>query len=122
MGKEFDYSSEAVEQRLEFVEALFTKYGAEPLDIDESNREKFGQRRLFKYNDSFYRVDEMKFEEDDKPFIILSCTDDEKYANIGLLEDIDALDFGDSDEKLEKAIRYAFGIEPYPDDYSSSGI
>lgn len=122
MGKEFDYSNEAIEQRLEFVESLFAKYGAEPLDIDEKNREKFGQRRLYKYDGSYYRVDQMKFDEDEKPFIILSCTDDEKYADIGLLEDIDAFDFGDSDEKLEKGIRYAFGIEPYPEDYSSSGI
>ena len=122
MGKEFDYSSEAIKQRLEFAEAIFTKYGAEPLEIDEANREKFGQRRLFKYNDSYYRVDEMKFDEEHKPFMILSYTDDVKYANIGLLEDIDALDFADSDEQLEKAIRYAFGVEPYPEDYSSSGI
>ena len=120
MGKEF--TQDELEKRMDFVESMFVKYGAEPLEINEKHREKFGQRRLYKYEGSYYRVDQMKFDEDDKPFIILSCTDDKKYADIGLLEDIDAFDFGDSDEKLEKGIRYAFGIEPYPEDYSSSGF
>ena len=49
---------------------------------------------------------------------MLSSTDEKKYADIGLLEDIDAFSAGMSDEQLEKQVRYVLGIEPYPEDYA----
>jgi hypothetical protein len=111
-------TEEMMEEKMRFVESVFEKYGAEPLDINEKNREKFEQRRIFKYKDSYFRVDHLKFEEDDKPYLVLGCTDDEKFAGVGLLEDIDAFSFDLTDEELEQEVRYAFGIDPYPEDYS----
>ncbi len=114
MGKEF--TLEELEKRMDFVESVFEKYGAQPLDLNEKNREKFGQRRIYKKDDSYFRVDHMEFQEGEKPFIVLSCTDDEKYASVGMLDDIDALEADISDEEMEIAVRRAFGIEPYPED------
>ena len=119
MGKESVFSEEAMEKRISFVESLFTKYGAEQVEMDEKAREKAGVKNVYTYDGSFYKVDALKFDEEADPFIVLSCTDEKKFADLGLFEDIDAFDFTASDEKLEKGVRYAFGIEPYPEDYSS---
>ncbi len=115
MGKEF--TQDELEKRMDFVESMFVKYGAQPLEINEKQREKFGQRRIYKHEDSYYRVDHMQFQDDETPFIVISCTDDEKYASVGMLDDIDAIEADRTDEEIEKSVRYALGVEPYPEDY-----
>ena len=115
MGKEF--TRDDLEKKMDFVESMFVKYGAQPLELNEKHREKFGQRRIFKHEDSFYRVDSMQFQEDETPFVVISCTDDEKYASVGMLDDIDALEVDLTEEEMEKSVRYALGVEPYPEDY-----
>ena len=52
-GAEAEMTEEAIEKRLIFMESLFEKNGATPLEINEKNREKYGQRRAFKYGDKF---------------------------------------------------------------------
>ncbi len=115
MGKEF--TRDELEKRMDFVESMFVKYGAQPLEINEKQREKFGQRRIYKHEDSYYRVDHMQFQDDETPFIVISCTDDEKYASVGMLDDIDAIEADCTDEEIGKSVRYALGVEPYPEDY-----
>ena len=105
-----------IENKLLFVESLFEKNGAIPQDINEKNREKFGQRQTFKYGDSYYRIESLSFEEPGEPYMVISCTDDEKCAQIGLMEDVEALTFDMTDEELERQVRCAFGIESYPDE------
>jgi len=100
-----------IEKKLIFMETLFVKNGAAPLDINEKNREKFGQRRTFKFGDKYFRVDEAKFEEDNRAYMVISCTDDEKYAQIGVMDDIDALSFDMTDEELDRRVRLAFDLE-----------
>ena len=104
-----------IEKKLIFVESLFEKNGAMPLDINEKNREKYSRRRIFKYCDKFYRVDVARFDEDSRPYMVISCTDEDKFAQVGLMDDIEALDFDVTDEELETQVRRAFGIEPYPE-------
>lgn len=108
-------TEDEIEKMLVLVELLFEKNGAVPLDINEKNREKFGFRRTFKYGDKFYRVDQAKFEEDNRPYMVISCTDNEKYAQIGVMDDIDALGFDMSEEVLDRQVRIAFGLEPDAD-------
>ena len=93
-------TEEGIEKKLSFVESLFEKNGATPLDINEKNREKFGQRRTFKFGDNFYRVEALKFDEDEHPYMVISCTDDENYARIGIMDDVEALSFDMSEEDL----------------------
>ena len=104
-----------IEKKLLFVESLFEKIGAKPLDINEKNREKYSQRSIFRYGDRFYRVDVARFDEDSSPYMVLSCTDEDKYAQVGLMDDIEALTFDMADEELEIQVRRVFGIEPYPE-------
>ncbi len=117
----FSYSKEEMEEKMSFVESLFVKYGAAALDINAKNREKFGQRGIYMYRGMYYRVDSLKFEEDQDPYIVISCTDEDKYADVGLMEDVNAFGFDLSEEELEKEVRYALEIEPYPEGYMENG-
>ena len=105
-----------IEKKLIFVESLFEKNGAIQEDINEKNREKYGQRRTFFYEGKYYRVDFLKFDEDTQPYMSISCTDEEKFAKIGLMEDVEALSFDMTDEELDTQVRRVFGIEPYPEE------
>ncbi|WP_029231658.1 hypothetical protein [Butyrivibrio sp. VCB2006] len=112
-----ELTPEYLEQRLLYVESIFEKYGAKPLDINAKNRAKFDQRRAFLYEGNYYRTGLMEFDEGTIPYIVISCIDDEKFADVGAMEDIDAFSAVLSDEEIEKQVRYAFGIEPYPEEY-----
>ena len=102
-------------QMMETAEALFEKYGAEPLDINRRNREMLGQRRTYLYSGNYYRVDHAVF--DGIPFMIFHCIDDPRYAAVGVMEDVEALPLTLTDEELDKEVRYLFGLEPYPENY-----
>lgn len=101
-------SLEYIEKQLQTVENIFLKLGASELEINEKNRQKFGQRKIFKYNGKYYRADCLHFDENDKVYISLSCTDDEQYANVGLLDDVDAFEIDLSEQSIENKIREMF--------------
>lgn len=102
-------------EQMERVERFFLQYGAVPQQINERNRELFGQRQTFLYQENYYRVDQAEF--DGTPFLIIDCIDDPKYAGVGVMEDVGALPVSLTEEQLEKEVRYALGIEPYPENY-----
>lgn len=101
-----------LEQKLTYVEKMFVKYGALPLDINKKNRQKFDQRRTFQYKDSYYRADTAEF--DGQLFIVISSIDDPAFAEIGIMEDIEAFPWDISDDMLEKEVRYVLEIDPEP--------
>ena len=102
--------SEDIEAKLQFVESLLVKLGGKPLEINAKNREKFNQRVTFLLDDHYYRVERMEFEDSDKLYVVLSCTDNEKYADIGLMDDIEAFSFDLPDEEVEKELKNALGL------------
>ena len=102
-------------RQMEKVEEYFKKYGAVPQDINQRNRDLFGQRQAFLYKGNYYRVDHAEF--DDIPFLLIDCIDDPKYAAVGVMEDVEAIPVTLSDERLEQEVRYALEIDPYPDNY-----
>lgn len=106
-----------IEKKLDIIEHLFEKYGAMPLEINKKNREKFGERRIFFFHDNYYRVGRLVAEDQGDKYMVISCIDNEKYADIGMLEDVEAIPFSADEAELEKQVRYIFGIEPYPKDY-----
>ncbi len=108
------FSGEEVEKRLDYIENSFERNGGEALEeLNVKNREKFGQRRTFKWNGKFYRTDVIKFDESETPYMVISCTDDENYAKIGLMDDIDVFGFELSDAELDRHVRCALGMERY---------
>ena len=98
------------DEKLEFIESVFEKYGAKPVQGN-------GGRRMFIYKGDYFRAGKLSDDGDGEAYLVISSTDNEKYAKVGLLEDIEAVPFYTTDAELEKLVRYIFGIEPYPEDY-----
>lgn len=108
-------STDLQDKKLEFMESVFEKYGAKPVSEDMTRGE--GERRMFLYNGDYFRVGKLPTNENDETYMVISSIDNEKYAKVGLLEDIEAVPFSTADADLEKLGRYILGIEPYPEDY-----
>ena len=106
---------ETMDEKRKFLESLLARYGAVPTDLDRKNRERYDDSVIHEYDNSFYWVGTAGY--DGQEFLVLSCIDKRKYAELGLLEDMDVLAADSSDEQLEKSVRYALGVEPYPERY-----
>ena len=104
-----------MEEKLKKLEELFARYGAVPTQLDEENRTRFGDRVIYELGGTFFRAGTAEF--DGRPFLILSSIDKKKFAEVGMLDDIDALPADCGEERMEKAVRYALGVEPYPEVY-----
>ena len=104
-----------MEELLQKAEALFIKYGAVPTPLNVENRMRFGERVIYERDGCYIRAGAALF--DGQPFLILSSIDRQKFAELGLLEDVDALPLDCPEERLEKAVRYALGVEAYPEVY-----
>ncbi|MBR3040133.1 MAG: hypothetical protein IKI20_05715 [Lachnospiraceae bacterium] len=104
------------DQVLKFVEELLVKYGAviNPGD-DPELCEKLGIRPSYIRNGIYYRTELAAFEEDE--VVLISATDNPEYAKIGAHDNIAGFSVSYSPDKIEKEVRFALEIEPYPDTY-----
>lgn len=71
--------------------------------VDESGRD------IFKYEDTFIIIDDLYF---DKPHIVFTYSD----TIDGTYEDGDSFPYDLSDGELLQEVKYALGIEPYPEE------
>lgn len=69
-------------------------------------------RPVFKYNELYYRVDEVCFYK--KPFIVIQCGTFNELMN-NIMEDMDPFPYDLSDAELLNEVKYSLGIEPYPE-------
>ena len=106
---------EFIESRLRFIESLFTRYGAVPTNLDQELRDRFSDRVIYALNGNYYRTSAADF--DGKLFYLLSTIDKLEFADLGIMEDIDALPYDLDDASIEKSVRFALGIDPYPETY-----
>ena len=103
------------EEKLKYIEELFIQYGAVQTDLDSRRNEEFEERPIFSRNGIFFRTGILEME--GKQFIQISAAEDRKFADVGILEDIDLIRADAGQQRIEKAVRYALGIEPYPEMY-----
>ena len=109
---ETDGSKERVgvpEETLRMAEGILERCGAVPTELNERNRKLLGQRTTYRYGDAYYRIDQAEF--DGKSFVILSCADNERYASIGLMEDVEAIPPDLPEREMEKILRSAMEAE-----------
>ncbi len=91
-----------------YVEELFEKYGAKPADdLNETVREKFGMRQVYRLGKEFYRVQEADVE--GKDYLIISTTDIEKYAAMTIMDDIAIFPADETSENMEREVMAALG-------------
>ena len=102
-------AAESLEMQMRRAESALEKYGAVPTDINRRNREALGQRQTYQHGNTYYRVDQAVF--DGKSFVIISCIDIEKYAKIGLMEDVEAIPAEASEAEIRRAVRRVMSLE-----------
>ena len=102
---------EVKRERSAYAEYLLVKNGAVPTDLKPRGQGEKENRHVYFFNDNYYRIGEASFDGLDDPYIVVSCTDAQKYAEYGLFDDIHAFEYTLSNEEMEKEIRFALGIE-----------
>ena len=104
------------EKVLGYVEELFVKYGAEQIPENASDPgPDFGLRPPFLRNGTYYRAEAVVLE--GKDVIIITATDIPAYARSGIMDNVGGFRADLPPEKIEKEIRFIFGIEPWPESY-----
>ena len=101
-----------LEEKMDYFEKVFEDNGAVRMeDFNEKNIEEFEQRHIYKYNDYYYRVDKIRFDTESEPYIIVSGIDNEKFARIGILEELEAYPYDIPNERIEEVVPEIFATE-----------
>lgn len=117
-------SREDLDKKKDFVENIMLDLGAKIFEIDLpydlsvityywGEKETISQRKIFVFNGIYYRVDEIHFNDDDKPYIVLECGTFQELMN-NTMEDADPFPYDLSDEEIRNEVKYSLGIEEYP--------
>ena len=108
--------TDQAEKALQYVEEMFLKYDAAPVD-DSLNEHlhNLGLRSCYVRNKIYYRAEYCEF--DEGPAIVITATDNPSYVSVGMQDNIGGFPADLPKEKLEKEVRFLFGIEPFPDTY-----
>ena len=109
MDKNNTSFEEKVENRLLFLEEMFMKFGAVETGIVSQDTED--GRKIYLKGEKYYRAGTLKFPDSDEVYLVISCTDEEKYAHLGIMDDVDAFTPNLTDYELEEKVRFAFGID-----------
>ncbi len=100
-----------IEEKLEYLESLFVKYGAVSTDMKYGESEDGQKRCVYSFKGSFCCVGTLKFPESDDVYLVISCAEDEKFAKVGILDNVDAFGADVTEEEMDEKVRTAFGIE-----------
>ncbi len=107
---------QSLEDVLEYVEKMLMKYGAVPDDsMNETSRDMLGLRTTYRLGHTWFRVYSSDF--DGRTCVVISGIDDEKYASVGIEDDLAVFPADYPEEKIEKEVRFLLEIEPYPEEY-----
>ena len=94
-----------MEKNIDRFEQAMQEHGAVLRDdLDKSNIGKFGLRPIFEYKDCFYRVGTLSFEEEDNPYIVINAIDSEKFAKIGVMEEIEAYPYDMPEDRIHEVV------------------
>ena len=119
-----DITRDEFEKIKDHIEEIMVAHGAAVQDIDLPYSQQTAtvhkgsnaivwesHRKVYKYKDLYYRIDEVSF--DEKPCIVAELgTYDELMKNI--MEDADPFPWDFSEEELEDEVSFFLGEKPYP--------
>lgn len=119
-----DITRDEFERIKDHIEEIMIARGAVVQDVDLPYSQKTAtvhkdsnavvwesHRKVYKYKDLYYRIDEVCFEK--KPFIVAEVgTYDELMKNI--MEDADPFPWDLSEEEMENEVSLFLGEKPYP--------
>ncbi len=98
-----------IERKLSFLESMFDKYGAVATELGGGDEEN--SRTVYAKGERFYRAGTLKFPESEELYLVISCTDEEKFARLGIMDDVDAFAPNLTDYELEEKVRFALGLD-----------
>ena len=73
-------------------------------DLDKSNIGKFGLRPIYEHNGNYFRVSTLTFDEEEMPYIVINAIDSEKFAKIGVMEEIEAYPYDIPAERIREVV------------------
>lgn len=80
--------------------------------VNDFSEEWVSIRPTYKFQNGFYRIDEVLFP--DKPFIVLAFAETADEVIRDIMEDCDPFPYDLPDDETAKEVKYSLGIEPYP--------
>lgn len=95
------------EKKKDLIQQIIMNFGGEKTDIQLSY---CSLRPVFKFNNEYYRVDEVLFE--NKPFIVIEFGSFNDVIN-NTMEDADPFPYDLSDDELKDEVSYSLGIKSY---------
>ena len=112
-------SRHQLEEKKNLVERLLTRLGAVPTDLGPPHlvsscgaggKETFLSRRtVYRFEDSFYRVDELLFRE--KPFLVMECASREEEVENNTMEDADPFPWDLGEEEILAELRELLEVD-----------
>jgi len=111
-------SRQEFERKKDFVQAVMSDFGAEEVEINLPYKSKtttvssefketfISERPIFKYNDEYFRVDEVLF---GKPFIVLEYGNLEDVLRDTMI-DADPFPYDLPDEEIRSEVKWLLGV------------
>ncbi len=118
-----EISRDDFEKIKDHIEEIMSAHGAVPFDIDLPYLQKTttynnphvvmweGQRKVYKFNDLYYRLDEVCFL--DKPFIVVEIGSLDELVN-NIMEDSEPFPYNLTEEEFDDEVSYFLKEKPYP--------
>ncbi|MEE3467418.1 MAG: hypothetical protein VZQ83_03155 [Eubacterium sp.] len=100
-----DMVKETLAMNVERFEKAMEEHGAVlRSDLDSENIEKFELRPIYEYKGNYYRVGTLVFEGESDPYIVINAIDNERFAQIGVMEEIEAYPYDIPEERVREVV------------------
>ena len=73
-------------------------------EFDVDNREKFELRPIYEYKGNFFRIGVLLFEDEGDPYIVVNAIDNERFAKIGIMEEIEAYPYDIPEYRIDEVV------------------
>ena len=96
---------DTLNRNMDLFEERMVDHGAVQMEeFDAKNRERFGTRPIFEYNGNYFRIGSLTFDEGEDPYIIVNAIDNERFAKIGVMEEIEAYPFDMPEARIDEVV------------------
>ncbi|MCR4604628.1 MAG: hypothetical protein K5639_01375 [Eubacterium sp.] len=96
---------ETLNNNIKLFEESMVAHGAKLMEeFDEENRDKFELRPIYEYKGNYFRMGFLVFDEGEDPYIIVNAIDNEKFAKIGIMEEIEAYPYDMTAERINEVV------------------
>jgi len=101
-----DTVKQTLDRNIVRFEQAMKDYGAVVRsDLDKSNVEKYDLRPIYEFKGNYYRVGSLVFDDEkDTPYIVINAIDNQRFAEIGVMEEIEAYPYDMPEERIREVV------------------